>query len=356
MKILLDGRLISNKPTGISRYSIEIIKIYQERYGKSNVFVLVNDILTNNDFNYIKTSSKPFSIKDFIFLHRILARIDFDIYHTLFYVNSFFKLKEKKYITTVHDLMYYIVGNFFGDYKILSTLKKYYFHFLVKRSLLNSDKIISVSETTKNDVFNIFGYNSYIIPEGINLLEGYDDSILKKHNITPNNYFFYVGNSRPHKNLDFLCETFISSNTNSSLVLCGNSKGLKKINNSKIIYLDYVSDEELSALYKNCKAFIFPSTYEGFGLPILEALNNGAKVISSSAGALKEFSKSAIMYFDPYNKAELCNLIETIDEINIDYDEIKKILDFYTWVNAKEYTNKYLDQWISESKKNERKD
>lgn len=146
MKILIDGRLLENKPTGISRYSEEIIKMYIKKFGYENITVLVNQNLLKKNFKFIETKYKPFNLINFFTFHRFLNKIEFDVYHSLFYSNSFIKIKNKKYFITVHDMMYNVVKNFFGKRMILGKLKKMYFNFIVRKSLKNSDRIISVSK------------------------------------------------------------------------------------------------------------------------------------------------------------------------------------------------------------------
>lgn len=348
MKILVDGRLLDNKPTGISRYSEEIIKMYISKFGYDNVKVLIKRDLKKRDFKYIETDYKPFNLRDYFFFHKFLKKIEFDVYHSLFYSNSFFKIKNKKYIITVHDMMYSVVNNFFNTNQITNNFKKFYFDFIVGRSLKNSDFIISVSETTQKDTLNLFKINSVVIGEGVNILTNTGDvNILDKLELIKKGYLLYVGNSRPHKNLDFLIKGFLESKTDKKLVLCGNKKGLNRIENKRIIYTDFISDSELKVLYENCSAFIFPSKYEGFGLPILEALNYGAKVISSDGGALKEFPKSIIKYFSPYDIKELKECIESIDNYQIDKLKLEEVLKNYSWENTEKKYNFYWKEWLN---------
>lgn len=122
---------------------------------------------------------------------------------------------------------------------------------------------------------------------------------------------------------------------------------MKKIDDNRIIYLNFVSDSELKVLYENCAAFIFPSKYEGFGLPILEALNYKVKVISSTGGALKEFPKNVIDYFEPDNLQSLIKCIQNIDNYDIDKLELEKVIENYSWNNIEKLFNKYWKEWLN---------
>ncbi|MGL4864058.1 MAG: glycosyltransferase family 4 protein [Clostridium sp.] len=340
MKILLDGRLISDKPTGISRYSREMVKIYQNYYGYENVEVVINEDLKEKTFKYIKTELKPFNMIDFFKFQKFLEKIDAEMYHTLYYSNSFFKDKTKIYITTVHDLMYKLVPEFFSKNKFINFLGIKYYDFFVKKSLKNSDIIVSVSEVTKDDVKKIYEYDSIVIPEGINIVSVEDKDVESLKNLK---FFLYVGNSRPNKNLKFLLDVFLISNTEYKLVLVGNNNNLQ-INDSRIRTLGFVSDEELSWLYKNCEAFIFPSLYEGFGLPVLEAIEKGSKVYCSTGGSLKEFSEKLVKKFDPYKQDELRYLLENTDKINFNKKEQLEELKKYDWKNIEFLIQKNLFQ------------
>lgn len=338
MKILLDGRLISDKPTGISRYSRELVKIYQNNYGYENVEVIINEDLKEKPFKYIKTELKPFSILHFFKFHKFLEKIEANVYHSLYHNNSFFKDKTKKYITTFHDIGHKILKGKIHHNPYKDFLVKMAIEVIIRRTLKNSDIVVSVSETTKEDIKNIYKYDSVVIPEGINVIQVKDKEVEKLKDMK---FFLYVGNSRPNKNLKFLIETFLDSRTDYKLVLVGNNNNLQ-INDSRIKALGFVSDEELSWLYKNCEAFIFPSLYEGFGLPVLEAIYKGSKVYCSTGGSLKEFSEKLVKKFDPYDEYELRHLLENTDKIVFDkekqLDELKK----YTWENIEVLTKKKL--------------
>lgn len=332
MKVVLDGRLISDFETGISKYSKELIKIYQEYYGYENVLVIIKSNLKNREgFKSIETKLEPFKVIDFIRFHKFLKKIDAELYHSFFYSSVLKKDCSKKNIITVHDLMYLEVENFFGQNKIKNIIGKIYFNFIVFNSLRNSDKILSVSKTTKEDLKKYFKEESEVIVEGTNQVSFSQKQI---ENLNKKEYFLYVGNSRPHKNLKFLISSFLKAKTNKSLVLVGTNNKII-INNSKIITLGYVSEEELSWLYENCEAFIFPSLYEGFGLPILEALNKGVKVFSSNKGSLSEFSSKAVYFFNPFNEKELVDLIENSRNLKINKTFIRKELEKYSWKNTK---------------------
>lgn len=334
MKILIDGRLLSDKETGISRYTENLINIYIYLFGRKNIILIIPTNLkkTFDDIQIIKTDLYPFNIYDFIRFHKFLETIDFDVYHSMFYSNSFYKLKNKIYITTVHDLMYKIVPNFFYKNKIKNFLAMCYFDFIVGRSLKNSDFVLSVSETTKNDIKSLFRKNSIVISEGVNELKIEENELqIDKDYIKPKDYFLYVGNNRPHKNIKFLKECYLKSKTEKKLVIVGHNGENLKISNKEIIYTGFINDFTLKYLYENASAFVFPSLYEGFGLPILEAINLNTLVLSSSNGSLSEFGEYNIQYFNPKKEESLIRLLEDIDNVKFDYNKKKILLERFNW-------------------------
>lgn len=339
MRILIDGRLLSNKPTGISRYTRELINSYEERYGKENVWVICDFSIKSDSFKIIHTKFKPYNLFDFIRFYFFVRSLQFDIYHSAFYSGLLFKIKNTIQIVTVHDLMFYKVPEFFSDNHIVNSLGKIYYQILVKISLKNADIIISVSETTSKDLENVFGFKSLIIGEGLSpLIEkdvnvneniNQDFNTLNLYGLDKRKYFLYVGNNRRHKNMPFLINAFKSSNTNYKLVLVGfTDKELE--NEINIVNINFVSDVELVILYKNCIAFIFPSLYEGFGLPVLEAINNKCIVFSSNAGSLREFKFQSIRFFDPKSEKQLIELINYADGYTYSESD-KELLLIYDW-------------------------
>ncbi|UOG92018.1 MAG: glycosyltransferase family 4 protein [Candidatus Thiothrix sulfatifontis] len=339
MKIILDGRLISDKKTGISRYSEEILKIYMDLFGSENILLITTPHLKKHftEIKTYKTDLKPFNLLHFFIFHRFLKKIDADIYHSPFYSNSFFKDRQKIYITTVHDLMYRIVNGFFGGFYVINRLAVIYYNLIVKTSLKNSNHIFSISEATNQDVKNIFGLNSTTIVEGVNLLETNNLNNVDFYNLNlrKKDFFLYTGNNRPHKNLTFLINCYIKSNSTKKLVLVGHKGENKAIGKKKIIYTGYINDASLKSLYENASAFVFPSLYEGFGLPVLESINSNTIVFSSDAGSLAEFGEFNIYYFSPYKEESLINLLDAVDSYQFNEESKKIIITRFNWNETK---------------------
>ncbi|MEC9881406.1 glycosyltransferase family 1 protein [Escherichia marmotae] len=328
MNILLDCRLISNRPTGISRYSEKMLEYYIDKYGMDKIHALVNQKNDKIQCKQIITNLKPFNIAHWLIFPLWLKKTNCQWVISFHYSGLAYPLKNVRSVITVHDLMFELVPNFFNT-KLKNIIGRFYYRVIVKKSIANSDITISVSETTKNDILRLYKQNSKISGEGIFLQAKNDESVLREHNLESKNYFLYIGNNRPHKNIDFLKECFqyakLKNNSNCKLVLVGHAGK----SDDDIIYPGILSDEKIIGLYRNAKAFVFPSKYEGFGLPILEALDNKCPVIASDIPAFREFSNSNITYFKLGDKATLVDLLN--HDYKFDDAEAQEIINRYSW-------------------------
>ena len=144
-----------------------------------------------------------------------------------------------------------------------------------------------------------------------------DQGILETHGLKDQPYILMVASQSPHKNTARLLEAVAGLKGGTKFALAGGS--FKSVFQGErtgqlppnVIQLGYINDAELKSLYENALGFIFPSTYEGFGLPILEALNCGCPVLSSRAASLPEVGGGAVLYFDPFNVDDIRDKLET---------------------------------------------
>jgi hypothetical protein len=322
MKVGIDCRLIDKKiNSGISRYTEFLINYYSLKYGANNI------VLISNDPNFIHFNStvaftrlKPYNVFHFFLFSKFVKKLKLDLIHIPFYSSFFFKINNLITIVTAHDLMYRLVDNFFGDRFYLNKIKVSYFNFIVKRSLKNADFIITVSKTTKKDIKSCFGFDSFQIPEDSSIDGDTESNILNRYKLKPKSYFFYCGNNRPHKNISFIKRIFEINDSLPILVLAGNGHKSSK----NVLNLGIISEAELKALYVNAIAFIFPSKYEGFGLPILEAIRLKTIVIASRIPAFIEFKSKNIYYFDLDNEKGLLKLLEKVKFVKFQEDSFLK--------------------------------
>ena len=191
--------------------------------------------------------------------------------------------------------------------------------------------IVTISDFAKKEIIellNIPKEKITVISEGAPFLVDIDDNILKiflaKFNLFGQKYFFYISNLRPRKNVVGLLSAwtdFSSRHPDYSLVIAGKNDNFK-LNSDRVIFLGIVSEEEKVALYKGSIALVFPSLYEGFGLPILEAQKLGIPVISSNSSSLPEVAGDGSLFFNPYDTKDICLSLEKIIDSSFNREDI----------------------------------
>lgn len=207
---------------------------------------------------------------------------------------------------TIHDLIHLDVK------EESSSLKKLYYTNVVLPAVKKSKVVFTVSQYSKDKIIewaNIDENKIIVVGNGV------DDAFLKnKQRFDAGcDYFFYVGNQRAHKNTEFMIRAFSSCSKyhNVKLLITGsltleNKYLVKELNvENKVVELGFVEENKLPLYYKGASALIMPSLYEGFGLPLIEAMASGTLVLSSNASCLPEVAGDAALYFDPRDEHQL---------------------------------------------------
>ncbi|RIK51021.1 hypothetical protein DCC61_03875 [Candidatus Microgenomates bacterium] len=229
-----------------------------------------------------------------------------------------------KNVVTIHDLnWYYHPENY-------SPINGFIWKLICVLSAKTADKIIAISSTTKSSIVNILKipsniieviYHGYIKP--IQYDQKSVNEVLSKY-VNNNPYIFSVLSHYPHKNIETLIQSFIKvkkKNRNLKLLIAGTGTSkakqdrvayISQKNQNDVALLPYLSKTELEILYQNCMVYISPSKYEGFGLPILEAISNKAPVIASNIPVYREILGSKAMLFKPTDVNELSKIVEKI--------------------------------------------
>ncbi|WP_205967772.1 glycosyltransferase family 1 protein [Paraglaciecola sp. 20A4] len=330
-KILIDGRLLSVNPTGISRYCVKMIEVIAEQYGEEQLVVLVNnsEVMRQNilleRLSIFQTGLKPFNLVHWLTLSFLVFFKKPRAYVCLNYSGLCFKRPSLKLVVTVYDLMFSFVEGFFGG-GIKDIAGRFYYGLMVPRAIKLSNLALTISEASQNDIMALYGKNAVNISGG-NFLEAQPEpSIIKRLNLLPHGYFLFAGNSRPHKNIPQLLRVFNKYrrySPDAKLIIVGH----KGETSSGVIYPGFVTENELVALYQSAKAFVFPSLYEGFGLPVLEAIINGCPVIASDIPAFREFKNNNMIFYssdDGLYNSLLC-------PPTFDNDSLQAFVSKFTW-------------------------
>ena len=218
---------------------------------------------------------------------------------------------------------------FFSHPEVHTFFKRYYFPFMIKKSVRNSDLIISVSENTKREIIKYID----IKPEKIRVtllaanifpiekIKNEKDFLRDKYRIDTN-FLLFVGMIEPRKNIELIIASLEKiDDENIKLVIVGKKGWMfenlyREISRRKlekrIIFAGYVPDEELVYFYRNAEIFVYPSYYEGFGIPVLEAMKSGCPVITSNISSLPEVAGNAAILIDPNREEELTIAINLI--------------------------------------------
>lgn len=250
-----------------------------------------------------------------VFYPRVLSRAQLDLIHYTNF-NTPILFTQLKSVVTIHDLTLW----FYPGRKQTSWFRRAIYRQVIRRSCLNATRIIAISQGTKRDLVE----HLQIDPAKIDVVYNAApkryrpvdnpkrvEMIKSKYNIS-RPFFLYVGQWRAHKNLVRLIRAMAllrhRYNIDYQLVLVGKMDTfapevpatIKQMNlQDMVITTGYVADSDLPYFYSEAEAFVFPSLYEGFGIPPLEAMASGTPVLSSNASVMPEILGEAALYFNP---------------------------------------------------------
>lgn len=332
MIIGFDAKRAFINRSGLGNYSRDVIRSLHEYFPKDQYVLysperstelLEKKYLKNVEFPKAKTKPGKSYWRSFSIVKDIEKR-NLDIYHGLSNELPFGieKLKLKK-VVTIHDLIFLEIPELypFIDRKI--------YHKKFLHSCKSADKIIATSEQTKSDIIKHFGIENdriVVIYQSCNQIftkpveETTAKNVLKKYNLK-NNYILNVGTLEVRKNALNILKAVYYFNIKTDIVFVGRKtsyyKELKEYidthkMNERVHFLSNVSTEELAAIYQNSKLFIYPSLYEGFGIPIIEAFSSGVPVITSNTGSPAEIGGDAAIQVEALNSKSIGIAIRSV--------------------------------------------
>lgn len=360
LNIGISARILSAKEGGVKRYVHNFIENLIS-LDKANTLYIFHSGNTKffDPHNEIKSNSHSKIIFDYIFLpiETFKNKIDVMIFtKDVIPVSSYF-LKTKK-ILIVYDVTYFIQG--LDTYKFIDYI---YNKIFIPISIKNSNHIITISQSSKNDLIRLFDIDQ----NKIDIIYPCVDSN-KFHLITNKNklndinnkyglnrpFVLYVGAIIPRKNILNLLHSFnqIKYRIPHDLVLVGGKewkskeifKYIRQSNNdNRIKLLGHLSDSELVEIYNASEVFVFPSFYEGFGIPIIEAMACGTPVITSNTSSMPEVVGDAGIMVDPY---DIDGLAKAMYEV-LTNDGLKEIMIRKGLERAKMFSSdKILDKTL----------
>jgi glycosyltransferase involved in cell wall biosynthesis len=346
-KIAIDARELS---TSTGRY-VERLIFYLQKIDKANNYLILlkpEDYTSwqpsNDNFEKVLCSAKEFTWAEQTDLKKQLNQLRPNLVHFPMVQQPI--LYRGIVVTSMLDLT---TARFKNPTKngILFWLKQQVYKFVNWRVAHKSKQIITISNYVKKDVANFAKVPLKKITTTYLAADEITEAIKPIKELQSKQFIFYVGRPQPHKNLARLIEAFsLLKKTNPELLLVLAGKKDKMYDSfiqtakdlgveDSVVFTGFVSEGQLKWLYKGCKAFVFPSLSEGFGLPGLEAMQHGAPVVSSNATCLPEIYGDAAYYFDPLDIHDIASSINTvINDTNIRNKLIKdgrKKAKEYSW-------------------------
>jgi glycosyltransferase involved in cell wall biosynthesis len=365
-KIVIDARGLR---TSSGRYVERLVEHLQEVDTDLSHRYLI--LLKPKDMDGWEPKSKRFTkvasrYKDFGFGEQLglawqLYRLKVDLVH--FPMAQQPVLYQKAVVTTIQDLTTLRFDNPSKN-RLTFKFKQWVYGWVIHYAAWKSRALFAISEYAKDDIARYTNTNSRKItvtleagdsvsaaPESIPELEG-------------KQFIMYVGRPTPHKNLPRLIDAFAAlkeKHPDLHLILAGKkdanykriARGVRERGLEDVVFTDFIPDSQLRWLYEHCAAYVFPSLSEGFGLPGLEAMANGAPVVSSNATSLPEVQGDAAHYFDPESveaMAKAINDILTKPElrkklITLGHKQVSK----FSWRRMAEQTLEVYKQVLKES-------
>ncbi|WP_108212928.1 glycosyltransferase family 4 protein [Pontibacter mucosus] len=265
-------------------------------------------------------------------------------------------VKAKKRVVLIHDLFHLAANN-------ISSVHKLYAKALLQSAINRSDSIVTISEFSLSEMRRLLKTGSKTIHKislGVDKSVFYkrqdsslEAKVIQKYNI-PSNYILFVGNVKPHKNLRNLIIAFqkidFSRFTDLKLVIVGKKEGfitgditllhlIKELGlQDRVLFTGFVDSEHLPLIYNLATLFVFPSLYEGFGLPPLEAMATGCPTVVSAAASIPEVCQDASLYFDGTNPEDIASTINLALQDNDLRETLilkgHQLVDQYTWKNS----------------------
>lgn len=330
MKIIINGRFLTQNITGVQRFAHEIVKELDKAVKKDEVVILVPKNILFKDLKYENIEIRKVGVLK----GHLWEQLELPYYvwknqgRLLNLCNTAPVINTG--IVTIHDVSTKV------NFEFYSRKFSVFYNILNKVITKTSIKILTVSEFSKKEIIKYYNINSSKIDIVYNAWQHMNRisenvKILEKLSLKNKEFYLGVSSINPNKNFKYIIElaklypekTFVIAGKLNQKIF-GNMN-LEKVNN--IVWAGYVTDEELKALYKNTLGFIYPSFYEGFGIPPLEALACGCKkVYVSNTSCLPEIFEDSVIYLNPYKVEEILNEKGIIKEENI-----RKILNKYFW-------------------------
>lgn len=360
ISIGINLRFLQTTISGIGKYVLELVNALSQKDVKNKYFLYEYDHtnvirpVEKENFSYLilklhtKMRSMRIFLEQFLF-SRFIKNQGLDVFHGPSFMLPVFKPKGTKCVITVHDLT-------FLRYPESFTFEtKLYYKLFFRQSIKNADMIIADSQATKDDImlyYHVPKNKIKVIYLGVDkaftpVADKFHVAKVQKKYALPKKFFLFTGLLSPRKNIEGVLRAFNSLNIDLykeyHFVIVGGKgwlydpifKYVEEHNlKERVHFTGYIDEGDLPVFYTLAEALVFPSFYEGFGLPILEAMACGCPVITSNISSMPEVAGDAALLVDPKNTQNILTAMEKI----VSDKELRKKLVEKGYEQAKQFT------------------
>lgn len=354
MRIGLDARSVGHKICGVSRVALCQIRALSSIDSENDYIVYTDTLDTipglSANFKIVRTDCNRMKIwNDYAFC-KFLNRDNLDLFHSMHSWLPIFMPASICKLVTIHDIFTVNDPEFFAKRKPFHKIFREYFRILTRYTVSRADKIITISNYCANEIrktFNAYDKRIEIVYNSPGIEP--EKTSGKPEKLFDSDYLLYLGNFRSYKNVATLIRgyaCFIKQTVSSvDLVIAGNDNNASMLElccdldiQKRVHFFYKPSDDVVNSLYTYADAFVFPSLYEGFGIPPIEAMSYGIPVIISDADALVETSGDAALVFDRTSPEDLAAKIKQIlSDTGLRNDLVQRGFECarrYTWENS----------------------
>lgn len=347
MRIVVDARMIKpGSMHGIARYVYQLLMCLQTMGTAHEFLIMVNPGTPLNGIKWPKHMQLVYaraawiSFREQWEIPKILRTVKADLFHTPSFVAPI--LCPCRLVMTIHDLNHMVLPQFY------TVLHQIYYQFFVRSCIGRSEYILTVSNFSKNEILRnlqvdaekVFVTYNGVLPSYAPVVDRDYLQYVRDIYELPRDFIFCLSNNKPHKNVQQLVRAFCYSSVNIPLVLASPVDPAviqiaEKYGKKHLIYFSkFIDEEHLPAVYSLTKLFVFPSTYEGFGLPPLEALACGAPVVVARSSSLPEVVGDNAIFTDPYDYKDLARGLE----LGIEDEELRAAMSANGPLHARSFS------------------
>ncbi|MEW6510899.1 MAG: glycosyltransferase family 1 protein [Bacteroidota bacterium] len=344
MRIGIDARAAVSVTDGIGRYAVELLRAYSQRDDDHEYTVLRNPVTRvsfrhDERFREIDVPVERFSLREQWVLPRLLGGMGLDLFHSL---HMSVPLRHPgPMVMTIHDIFPMLLPWSFGRGNFVNRVAAGYLAVLIRRSVRRSSLVIVDSDHTANDLrthSDIDGSRLRRIYLGTDHVAARPDNKENSEPIArtvPGRFLLTVTNFRPHKNTERVVEAFafakaavpdlalvvVGDDPKGRAASLGDGQGLRDMG---VLFCGFVDEATLLSLYRRAEAFVYPSLYEGFGFPVLEAMACGAPVITSAAASIPELGGDAVIYVEPTDSRNIADAVVRVCTSNELQEDLRR--------------------------------